>query len=250
MQLLFLGTGAADGLRTVFTDFSDKNRRRCSAALLDGRILFDCGPHIFNAMQAAGVEPADITDIFLTHLHGDHYVRENIEKIAAAGDRALRLWFREDADVPAMANVEPHPMTPYRAYACGGYTFTGVLANHEAFPQHLMAEKDGKKLFYGTDGAWMLGDTVRYLQDKCCDAVILDCTVGDYVGDYRMGEHNSLPMIRMMKASMQTLHIIGENTKMYLTHMAMCLHKSHSETAKICKADDITVAYDGLTIDI
>lgn len=250
MKLLFLGTGAADGMNMAFSGFSDKNRRRCSAVLIDGHILIDCGPHILNSLEAAKVDAACITDIVFTHLHGDHYNRDNIERIAAAGKRKLNLWFREDAEVPEFDNCELHPMTLYKAYSTDGYTLTGVLANHEMYPQNISVEKDGKKLFYGTDGAWLMGDTVRYMKDKLYDSVILDCTVGDYAGDYRMGEHNSLPMIRLMKESMKTLKITNEKTGFYITHLAMCLHKSHDETAKICEKDGITVAYDGLEIDI
>lgn len=247
-----MGTGAADGIHAEFGDFSDRNMRRCSAALLDGHVLLDCGPHIMNALESAGVDPGAITDVVLTHLHGDHFSPENVAKIAAAGERELHLWFREGGDVPAMEGCRLHPMPLFAACERDGYTFTGVPANHDpqTHPQHLFVEREGKKLYYGTDGAWMLYETVQYLQNKRCDAAVLDCTVGDYAGDYRMGEHNSIPMVRLMKASMLTLGIIREDSGVYLTHMAMCLHKGHEETAAACAGDGITVAYDGLSVSL
>jgi hypothetical protein len=79
---------------------------------------------------------------------------------------------------------------------------------------------------------------------------VLDGTVGDYEGDFRMAEHNSIPMIRLMLPSMKTKEIVTEKTKVYISHLAPRLHKSHAETVEIVKNDGICVAYDGLTVEI
>ena len=107
-----------------------------------------------------------------------------------------------------------------------------------------------KKLFYSLDGAWMLNDTANFLRNKVFDAVVLDATVGDYVGDFRLGEHNSIPMIRLMIPSMKTLNIIDDNTSIYLSHIACCLHKSYVETCEITKDDGFIIAYDGFAITL
>jgi phosphoribosyl 1,2-cyclic phosphate phosphodiesterase len=134
----------------------------------------------------------------------------------------------------------------------GGLTLTGLSANHDPVtaPQHLLFEKNGKKLFYGCDGAWMMTETFNFLRNKELDVMILDATVGDYEGDYRMAEHNSIPMIRLMIPSLKTGEIVTENTKIYLSHIAPRLHKPHAETAEIVKKDGLFVAYDGLSIEI
>lgn len=82
------------------------------------------------------------------------------------------------------------------------------------------------------------------------DMFIFDATVGDYLGDYRLGEHNSIPMIRMLIPSMKTLNIIDENTRLVLSHLAVCLHKPYTETYEITKNDNLTVAFDGLKLRI
>ena len=111
-------------------------------------------------------------------------------------------------------------------------------------------EKDGKKLFYGCDGAWMMTATFNYLCNSGLDMMVLDGTVGDYEGDFRMAEHNSIPMIRLMLPSLKTKEIVTEKTKVYISHLAPRLHKSHAETVEIVKNDGICVAYDGLTVEI
>ena len=127
---------------------------------------------------------------------------------------------------------------------------TGLPANHDPryFPQHLLIESEKEKIFYGMDGGWLLFDTYQKLKKQKLDLMILDCTVGDYVGDQRLAEHNSLPMIRMMLPSLKTVGAIDKHTVIYIDHLAVTLHKSHEETVEICRKDGIEVAYDGLTI--
>lgn len=91
---------------------------------------------------------------------------------------------------------------------------------------------------------------MRYVRHINLDALVIDATCGDYEGDYRIGEHNSVPMIRLMMPSFKNLVIINERTKIYLTHLAPSLHKPHDEKQKLVKKDGFTVAYDGMTFTV
>ena len=77
-EFTFLGTCAADFngelLATEYKDKFGKDARRASCALLDGKYMIDCGPHAIDALRIAGVALSDITDIFMTHLHSDHFM--------------------------------------------------------------------------------------------------------------------------------------------------------------------------------
>ena len=249
-EILFLGTGAADRMALEQEkDFSDKNKRRCSAALLNDHILIDCGPHILNSLSAAQIPLANITDILITHLHEDHFCADCITEIALANP-ALKIWVREDANVTLPQNYAIQKMKCFKQYNIGELKVTSVPANHDSYPQHFSIQCGAKKLFYGLDGAWFLGETVRFMKNQKYDMFIFDATVGDYLGDYRMGEHNSIPMIRMMLPSMKTLNIIDENTHIVLSHLAVCLHKPYTETCEITINDNLTVAFDGLKLEI
>ncbi len=133
-----------------------------------------------------------------------------------------------------------------------GLSVIGLGANHDesAHPQHLLFEKNDKRFLYACDGAWMLRDTYYYLKDQKLSLYVLDCTSGDYIGDYRMGEHNSIPMIRLMLPSLKTWGVIDENSRIYVSHLAPSLHKPHNETVEIMKEMDVNVAYDGLIVSI
>lgn len=245
--VLFIGTGAADGMKDKFeNDFSDYDKRRCASLLVDGHILFDCGPHTLDAAKALGVDPANITDVVITHFHADHFHRESVMKIAKAGQKTFHFWLRDDAVFIPFVNCVVHRMVPFEPNAIGGLCVVGMPANHGSYAQHLSVEEPGFRLFYGLDGAWLLNETVQYMRGKKYDVMILDATVGDTVGDYRIGEHNSIPMLRLMVPSFEPLEIADRNTQFIISHLAMCLHKSHERTQQLVEEDGFTVAYDGM----
>lgn len=254
VEFTFLGTCAADfspRLQGDCKDRFDKDARRASCALINGRYLIDCGPHCPDSFRISGADTKKVTDIMITHLHPDHFKPDNIAFIAK--DHPVNLWVRDDAVVPDIKNVTVIKMNRYEKYRVSDeLSVTGLPANHDetAFPQHLLIEAYGKKIFYGMDGGWFLLKTYMSLWDTHLDLCILDGTCGDYEGDYRMGEHNSIPMIRLMLPSLRTVRTVDDHTVIYISHLAPSLHKPHDETVRICAKDNINVAYDGLSLSI
>ena len=254
-SLLFLGTCAADfspRLETDLKDVFDREIRRASCALLDGRYMIDCGPHAIRALAIAGKKGADVDDLFFTHLHSDHFRVDAVASLAAQKKTPLNVWVREDADFPQIPGVVLHRMTLTKTYrVTETLSVTGLPANHDqrAFPQWLLFEIGGKRLLYALDGAWFVNDAYNYLTGKTLNALVLDCTVGDYIGDYRLAEHNSIPMIRLMLPSLKTTAIIDDATTVYVSHLAQTLHRGFDETVRAA-GNDFRVAYDGLEISI
>ena len=256
MDILFLGTCACDYSPKLSTEFKDKfdyDARRSSCALLNGHILIDCGDHTPDSLRISGSDIGKITDIVITHLHSDHFKREFICSIAKESGHTINLWVREDAPIEPIESVVIRRMKPTETYEMdGGEKLTGLKANHgeKTCPQYIYIENGGKNVLYATDGAWFLSETYYYLKNKNLDAMIIDATCGDYTGDYRMGEHNSLPMIRLMLPSLKTWGTITDKTQVYLTHIAPSLHKPHKEIVKSVEPYGLKVAYDGLQIKI
>ena len=256
MEITFLGTSAHDFSKRLLTDFKDsfdKDARRSSSVMIDGRYLVDCGTHTTESLRIIGKPLCEIEAIFITHQHPDHYDENNIRAIAAARREPLRIYIRDGAEVGRIENVELILMSPFIACSVGeGLTVTGMPANHDGntHPQHFMIECGGKRLFYGCDGAWLLNETYGFMRRRRFDALILDATVGDYEGDYRMGEHNSIPMIRLMLPSLRSVGIIDGQSAVWLSHIAPSLHAPHERTVEIARAFGADVAYDGLKIEI
>lgn len=256
LELLFLGTCACDftdRLENEFKDRFDKDERRASSLLINGRYLIDCGMHILDSLRIAGVDASKITDVFITHLHDDHFNAENVGKIAKESATPLKIWVKSGAKALEIDNAEIIYMSPFEKYKISEeLTITGMDANHdpEAYPQHFLIEKDNKKLFYGCDGAWLLSNTYNYLRGAELDVAVFDATVGDYNGDYRIAEHNSIPMLRLMLPTLKNEKIITEQTKIFLSHIAPSLHKPHGEILKTANGFGADVAFDGLKMRI
>lgn len=254
-EITFLGTCAHDfspKLDNKFKERFDLDARRASCVLLNGKILIDCGPHCCNSLDIISKNYGEITDVIFTHFHSDHYNVENLMKIAGGRKKPLRIWVRADAMLPKMPNIRVIKMKNGMRYALGDIFVTGLEANHGegVNPQWILLERGKKKLLYALDGAWYLTDTYNFLKKSRLDAIVMDATVGDYTGDYRMAEHNSIPMIRLMLPSLKTAEIIDDKTKIYLSHIAPSLHKPHKETAEIARSMGAILAYDGMKINI
>lgn len=253
-ELLFLGTCAADFSPRLGGDCRDRfdpDVRRSSSALLDGRFLIDCGPHTLGALTIAGADAGAVTDLFLTHTHADHFDPANVEALAARTGHGLRLWVSGDAVLPEMKGVSVMRMEKFVPYAVtGGLTVTGLKANHDrnAAPQWLLFSLGEKKLLYALDGAWYVNETYYFLKNAGLDLLVADATVGDCNGDYRIAEHNSIPMLRLLLPSLRTFGVIGEGTKVFLSHLAPSLHRSHAGTEIIAASFGAFVASDGLRV--
>ena len=62
VEITFLGTGNA---------FCPTGRLH-SLVLIDGNMLVDAPPTVIPQLRQQGISPATITDLFITHWHGDH----------------------------------------------------------------------------------------------------------------------------------------------------------------------------------
>ena len=224
MKVTFLGTGAADWSFQNHGNMA--GYRRNSALLIDGRLLIDPGPCVPHALASFDKRAEDIRYIINTHRHGDHYCQ---------------------ATVDGLTGAEFYPFCAGEERQIGPYTVTALAANHSTCKGavHFLISDGERRLFYGLDGAWLLYDEVAAIQKHGVDLAVLDATVGDRVGDYRIFEHNNLNMVLEMKASLQK-HV----KRFMISHMARTLHAAHDELAAKMVAYGVEVAFDGLELEI
>lgn len=266
MKLLFLGTGAADGV--VGKPMGEKFYRRCSSALVDRDLLLDPGPHIFDFAEQYGDTDlyAGVTDILCTHSHPDHFspdtVRALLDKNPALtlwGDEAIRRKLTRLAP-DVMERIRFVPLTHGGWADIGGYRVLSVHSNHstgdpEEVTLHHIIEKDGRRLFYGLDGAWILRESWNIMRELegPYHAMVFDTTCGESLDEFRVFEHNTIPMLEVMIPGMKCkrFHVIGEETKLYAHHLARSLHDpDYDVISKRLAPLGMTVVYDGLEIDV
>ncbi len=226
MKLHFLGTGAADW------DSSKPHRsidyRRFSSLLIDGKLLIDPGPCIFEFAETYQYKSlyTDIRYMINTHTHEDHLCSDTVHKL-------------EEQDASFI------PFAAFEEKQLGSYLITALPANHATAdnPYCFIIESEGKRIFYGCDGAWLLYPTYRTIIKLKFDLMIFDATIGDIEGDYRIFEHNNLRMVEEMKF---TLNHCSE--RFMISHMARTLHTDHAALTDRMKRSGIEVAYDDMQL--
>ena len=231
MKIHFLGTGAADW--DINHPDTSENFRRYSSILVDGVLLVDPGPCIGEFMRSFGC--ADLLDgcrtVINTHRHSDHFSQDTVDSLDHAEFRAMK-----SGDV---LDTDSHIITAYAAHH--GTVKDGV---------HFVIESkmDGKRFFYGCDGAWLLYDTAWALMNQKFDLMIFDCTIGDIAGDYRVFEHNNADMVYQMKEAFRKR---GCCENFMVSHLARTLHPlMHTETDAVFAKYGIRAAHDNMVIDI
>lgn len=251
-DILFLGTGAADW------DINEKNSftRRFSASLVNCELLIDCNPHIFHFAESVNNKELfdTVTDILITHNHGDHFSRDAVRRIADSHKIRVGCGGNIASLIGEHPNIEFTVLQPYKAVTVGKYQVLPVLANHDvvidgdacAF-HYIITTPDNKTLFYGLDGAWLLRPTWQEMLKRKFDLMIFDCTVGDS-NDWRLFEHNTIPMLRVMLEEIKNKELLNEGGKLVASHLARTLHAPLEETVKILEKIDMITAYDGMKI--
>ena len=225
MKLHFLGTGAADW---HLADENSAEYRFFSSALIDGVLLIDSGPDVFKSAEKYSINLSNVKYVIRTHSHSDHFCEETLNKLLDNG--AEFIEFREN-----------------EVKCLGEYKVSAYKANHGTCEDsvHFIIEKDSKRIFYGLDSCWLLYDEVAAIKQNGVDLAVLDATIGNVKGDYRVFEHNNLSMIKIMKDSLQEYV-----KKFVISHMAYTLHEQHSLLAEEMLKDGIETAFDNLVIEI
>ncbi len=262
MKITFLGTGAADW-PNVASELVPEDGRRFTSTLLGEHILIDPAPQSYGYARTLGIDLKKITDIFITHAHADHYNKNSFLGFLEAAEGRLRLWCHKEAmqsmnlNEKELERCELYCLEPLDTVSVKDFTVTALQANHEGehpreIPLHYLFSLEDKVLFYGCDGGWFTAQTWEYLLKNQinCDCAILDATVGDYPDDFRLGTHNSIPMLRLIVAAAKSNHIFKKDALIIADHLARTLHKDHGATERILSDFGVTAAFDGMVCSL
>lgn len=240
MIIKFLGTGAADW-SSRHADMPE--RRRYTSTLIDERLLIDQTELIKDSLS----EIQGVDALIYTHSHRDHFDIDFQKTIAPKAVYAEKSW-------AADANAEP--ITPYVPFEAAGFEILPLPANHSTprlseQPLIYLIKGNGKTLLYATDGAWLLNGAYHaILSHKPLDAAVFDGTVGDaFPNDWRVFEHNTLPMVRTMRRSLIDMNALKPDAKVFVTHLARTLHPSQTELEENEKrlGGELIICRDGMT---
>ena len=260
IRILFLGTGAADWpipYRPAVNETQDGTIRGYSSVVIDNRILIDAGATVPDAIRHFSADVNRFTDILLTHTHADHCDVDAIRRLLSQrrGNNTVNLWAHPSAlaKLPEIEGLCQCSIEVGETFKLTGITVTSLAANHDVREEtalHFLLQKPQVSVLYATDCAWFLKPTWARLMEAHLDAVIWDATCGETHGDWRIFEHNSVDMIKLMRQTFEKQDVLSPRSKIFLTHMARTLCDPHDEMTRKLVPQGLIPAYDGLAVSI
>jgi len=255
-----LGTGAADH---DWKRLGEPGVRGSAATLIDGHVLIDCGTTGFANLTRFDIQPRALTDLLITHSHGDHFAPDQIRNVLEARGPdlpPLGIWASPQA-LATLARALPdrrytgRPLVAGTVFDVGRQHVTALPANH-LLPDpseqalHFLIETPQGSLLYALDGAWLLKQARLLIGKRRLDMIIWDATVANS-GDFRAFEHNDLAMIGLMMASLTTTGAVDSRTVCVLDHVARTLWPADLQAAaKLASDRGWVLAADGMTFHL
>lgn len=258
MQILFLGTGAADHHFDQYGSSSEV-RGSCST-LINGKILIDAGPTGYAGLKRFGISPNDLSALLITHDHADHCSLENILRIQLERDKTLeplKIYLPPLAMKKYSAEINKSdalliPLDEGMSFTLDDFTITPLPANHQVPSGDqcfwFLMESAAGNLLYALDGAWFRTKSAKLIGAKPLSWIIWDATMLE-AGDWRSFEHNDLQMIKMQIAALKNCKCVTEKTVHILDHMARTLWPNPAESTAIAQQNGFIMAYDGLLLE-
>ena len=272
MKIHFLGSAASEGIPNPFCRcdhcqqarfLKGKDLRTHSSAIVDDVMLIDVAPEFSQQLLRYGLDASGITDLLFTHTHPDHFnVGELFSRMEGYGfniDHPLEI-FGNDRAINGCAAVLPgyskqrfafHCLVPFVTVESHDYKITPLLANHAKWElcYVYVIEKDGQTIFYGHDSGWFPELTWQWLEGKALDLVVLECTYG-FNGDDRTDNHMSLETVFAAQQKLCAMECLHAGSQIVVSHISHSGKLLHEELVAACRDKNITVAYDGLIVNV
>ena len=271
MKIKFLGTGASEGAPALFCQCDSckrirkekgKNIRRRSGLIIDDRLMIDFGPDTFLQMVEYDLDLTAVETVAFTHSHSDHFSFEDLLNRGPYASRNRKIEYTNVYGNEAIVNVlqaqdaekrflRPYTFTPNQTVCVGEYQITPLLTQHAAGENSyvLLVQKGEQSYLHFTDSGYPSEELLAVLKEKCTNLTMasLDCTFSTL--DKEFYGHMNLNQNVKLKARLIQEGIATENTLFYATHI-FHLGALHDELYEAAKPYGISVAYDGLEVNI
>lgn len=276
MEILYMGTGASEGIPALFCHCrvcknarkrkGNEQRTRCQA-LINQELMIDFGPDTYTHYLRYNFQLPDIKTLLVTHSHTDHFYatdlgmrREGLahpvpEVLNIYGDCTVGEKFYDEfsgnervlqinhfQEVKFFVPLD-HPV----------YEIIPLQANHDKKEScvfySIRERKTGKSILYAHDTGIFPEETWRFLEDFpiCYGLVSLDCnSMLGKDGKNHMGyEDDKVVLNRLEK-----MRRVNQNTIVILNHFSHNSDVTHEEMVRAVEGTGIQIAYDGLICKI
>ncbi|MBT3272411.1 MAG: hypothetical protein HN368_04595 [Spirochaetales bacterium] len=255
-----------------------RNLRRPAQAVISPDILID----YFDGRQLEkfDITPESIKHLFITHGHWDHCRPKKVLEFAAGLPHQLQVYGNnmviealKFADTynfnssngrftlrEAHTDIGFHELKPGQSFNIGDTTIVAVHSNHSInkIPHMIMTEqslnyvfvRDGKTVFYGLDSSYPFPLTVECLRQFDVDVAVLDATFGQWPIDPVKSGHHNLDMLAETIKEFREAGIFHEKTILLASHIALVEILPYDDLKDEAAKRGMTLAYDGMVIDI
>ncbi|MFT4108467.1 MBL fold metallo-hydrolase [Propionicimonas sp.] len=234
MEVLLLGTGAADGIPNLFcrcatcTDYRRRGELRTpTSVLVDGRLLVDPGPEAPRQVARLGRDLVGLAAILAGHAHDDHldpavllhrsWVSQAPLDVVGPAPviESSRPWLD-----PEQAAVTFTTVAAGQEFEVAGYRVTALPANHEAFGEALcyLIDDGASTLLYASDTGLLPEAAWALLEGRRADLVLLEETFGDRTekGDH----HLHLKTFAATVERLRSQGVVDATTRVVAVHLA------------------------------
>ena len=284
LKVIFLGTSAAEWYPTPWC----KCKHCVSARLHGGRdvrayssivvvpdVLVDMPPDVVTSAHSHGVDLTKIKTILITHPHSDHLnprlllmrrppseldeklvgprVTDVDEVLVCASQRTLEVL---KSSLPFSLNELKIKLLQLKTFAWvelrTGLRVLPLPANHMTRVGGALIyviEKNGKRLLYAVDIGPLGEDVMKTLQATHLDLVICEATVS-LLSPSSPIEHMSLETAKELREKLIAMGTITLRTPFVLTHISPHWFPPYHEVAEKLEREGLTLAYDGMEIEV
>ena len=283
MKVLYLGTGAAEGVPALFCNcaYCKKLRARIAAGertkelrtrmqvLIDGELSVDFPPDAFFHAAQAGVDFSALRYLLVTHSHMDHFYAHDfvLHGYKYAHDMAapqLDIYANEEAcavfaectrremKAEVASTVRLHRRGAFEEIASGGWKAYSFPAHHSSKePLLWLVERDDKRVLHLTDTGRLTEESVAFLRSlgKRADLVTLDCT---FLWDESdpSARHMNLKEAAHTVERLTRAGVCDERTVKVITHFSHNSAPSEEAVRRAEREYGFVAAYDGLELTI
>ena len=232
MEVVLLGTGAADGWPNAFctcascqTARTTGTLRSPTAALVDGTLLLDCGPDVARGAERTGRSLAGVRHVLVTHEHPDHCDPAVLLWRRWAGHRELLEVHGPPAVVetcaPWLAPEDPvrlRAVSPGESLQLGPHRVRALAGTHEV-PVLLwdVTGPSGARLLYATDTGPLPPESVEAVAGRAYDLVLLELTFGTRT-HHRTGHLDDATFPREL-ARLRAVGAVTDDTDVVAVHL-------------------------------
>ncbi len=277
MHIIYLGTGAAEGIPALFCNCTfcqgvrkrgGKEIRSRSQVLIDGELSIDFPPDAF--MHTRKYDLSAVKYLLVTHSHMDHFYAHDFilrgykyaedltePTLTVYGNAEVMDVFSECTAREMKAEVRErfvlHTVGAFEEFSFGDYKAYSLLAKHSSEePLLYLIEKGGKRILHLTDTGRLPDDSVQFLSEiggKAADLITFDCTFLFAETD-ASARHMGLDENMRTLERLSAIGLADKHTKKVITHFSHNAHPSADALARAEREYGVIAAYDGMELDI